>query len=92
MRREKLLMSTQAITYSCIDIKMLDRLVKDLKPNHLNLKSDVDDTHQLSFGFSPPRFPSPPPDSCTSYFSLCTPSRSSDLSALPCSIRRVICH
>lgn len=44
MRREKLLMSTQAITYSCIDIKMLDRLVKDLKPNHLNLKSDVDDT------------------------------------------------
>lgn len=42
--REKLLMSTQAITYSCIDIKMLDRLVKDLKPNHLNLKSDVDDT------------------------------------------------
>lgn len=44
MRREKLLMSTQAIKYSCIDIKMLDRLVKDLKPNHLNLKSDVDDT------------------------------------------------
>lgn len=42
--REKLLMSTQAIKYSCIDIKMLDRLVKDLKPNHLNLKSDVDDT------------------------------------------------
>lgn len=37
-------MSTQAIKYSCIDIKMLDRLVKDLKPNHLNLKSDVDDT------------------------------------------------